>query len=187
MDTRPTRNNFNVNLFDLLLLQFGGSEGELPMAIAYLTQATNENNANRKATLVRIAREKIQHADTLGSMLLQMVQGRTGPLSRRMDRNELNQVLAKQGVANNNLDQATVSLEAFLGAEPVTSEARHYASDPRVYLSANILTEEKQIAAYERIAEITTDSNFLSALNYAKFRQIQHRDEFKDLLRRASN
>ncbi|MEE4104503.1 hypothetical protein V2I78_10460 [Pseudomonas viridiflava] len=60
----------NIKLFDLLLLQFGGSEGELTMAIAYLTQATTDDNAMRKAALVRIAREKIKHADTLGSILL---------------------------------------------------------------------------------------------------------------------
>jgi Mn-containing catalase len=177
----------NIKLFDLLLLQFGGSEGELTMAIAYLTQATTDDNAMRKAALVRIAREKIKHADTLGSILLHLNQGRTGPLSTSMSRTELRTLLTVKGLKNNNMERATESLNAFLAAETSPSGERHYASDPKVYLAANIATEERQIAAYGRIAHLTTDSNFVSALNYAKSRQIQHRDEFLDLLRRANS
>ena len=156
------------------------------MAIAYLTQASNERDPMRRASLVRIAREKIKHADTLGSILLQMAQGRTGPLSTRMNQSELRDLLNNKGLKNNNLESASHSLKSFLDATPVESAERHYAEDPSVYLCANIATEEKQIAAYERIAELTTDSNFLSAVNFAKARQVQHRDEFLDLLRRAT-
>lgn len=183
---RDKNAEFNVKLFDLLLLQFGGTEGELTMAVAYLTQATTDDNAMRKAALVRIAREKIKHADTLGSILLQLTQGRMGPLSTSMSRTELRALLTAKGLKNNNMERATESLNAFLAAENLPSEERHYASDPKIYLAANIATEEKQIAAYERIAQLTTDSNFVSALNYAKARQIQHRDEFLDLLRRMN-
>lgn len=52
------RYHFDENLFELLLWQFSGSEGELPMTIAYLTQAANEDYALRKSTLVRIATGK---------------------------------------------------------------------------------------------------------------------------------
>jgi Mn-containing catalase len=177
---------FNDPLFKLLLQQLGGSEGELPMAIAYLTQATTDNDAARKSALVRIAREKIKHADLLGSMLLQLTKGGGGPLPTHLDREELRDLLKNKGLRNDNVERASVLLKSFIEAEDVQSSARYYASDPKIYLAANIATEDKQIAAYEELATLTTDSNFVSALNYAKSRQIDHRAEFVDLLRRAS-
>lgn len=187
MDTQ--RNNekaFDENLFGLLLKQFGGAEGELPMVIAYLTQATTDRDALRKSTLVRIAREKLKHANIVGSMLLQMTQGRTGPLSTKFDQAELLELLSRKGVINGNLARASALLRDFNESKNPLYAGRHYASDPMVYLKANIATEEIQIAAYEKIAALTMDSNFVSALNYAKGRQILHRDELIDLLRRAA-
>lgn len=187
MDTPNRNTSFHVQLFDLLLVQFGGSEGELPMAIAYLTQATGETNAMRKAALVRIAREKIRHAEILGSMLVQMSRGGTGPLSTSVNRSELNDLLLNQEVASGYLDRAASSLQSFIDAETTGAQDRHFAPDPRVYLAANIVTEDKQIAAYEQLAALAADTDFVSALNYAKSRQQQHRNEFVDLLRRASH
>lgn len=186
MDTHYTRQRgFNEVLFGLLLQQFAGSEGELPMAIAYLTQATNDADALRKSSLVRIAREKIKHANIVGAMLLQMTRGRTGPLSTRFDQADLRDLLAQEGVQHGNIERASTLLKDFNETRHLQTEGRHYATDPMIYLKANIVTEEKQIAAYEQIAALTVDSNFVSALNYAKARQILHRDELIDLLRRA--
>lgn len=176
---------FDENLFGLLLQQFSGNEGELPMAIAYLTQATNDTDSLRRSTLVRIAREKIKHANIVGAMLLQMAQGRSGPLSTKFNQAELTELLSKKGVQNGNLERASSLLRNFKNSNTLEYSGRHYASDPLVYLKANIVTEEKQIAAYEMIAALTKESNFVSAVNYAKARQILHRDEFIDLLRRA--
>jgi Mn-containing catalase len=185
-NTHPTsQRSFDEELFGLLLRQFAGSEGELPMAIAYLTQATNDPDALRKSSLVRIAREKIKHANIVGAMLLQMTRGRTGALSTRFDQADLRDLLAKEGVQHGNIERASVLLKDFNETRHAQTEGRHYATDPMIYLKANIVTEEKQIAAYGQIAALTLDSHFVSALNYAKSRQIQHRDEFIDLLRRA--
>lgn len=161
---------FNEGLFELLLLQFAGDGGELPIAIAYLSQAANEDDALLKSTLVRIAREKIKHANILGSMLLQMAQGRSGPLSTTLDQSELQEVLATKGVRNDNHERASILLERFSGIKNLQASAPHFASDPKAFLEANIITEEAQIAAYEKIALLTTDRNFVSALNYAKAR-----------------
>ena len=78
----------DIKFFDLLLAQFGGSEGELPSAIAYLTQASNEDHPARKASLVRIARAKLRHANILGSILLQISKNQTGPLSTRINQDD---------------------------------------------------------------------------------------------------
>jgi Mn-containing catalase len=187
MNNQPSSHSpFDEDLFELLLQQFSGSDGELPMAIAYLTQATTDDDAMRKSTLVRIAKEKIKHANIVGSMLLRMAHGRSGPLSTNLDEEEPRELLAKQGRHHKNLDRARVLLGNFSKAKATSDLERHYASEPRIYLQANILTEDKQIVAYERMASMTTESNFISALNYAKARQLQHREELVDLLQRVS-
>lgn len=177
---------FDEHLFELLLQQFAGNEGELPMAIAYLTQATTDDDALRKSTLVRIAREKIKHANIVGAMLLQMAHGRTGPLSTNVDQDELGELLAKKGGNDENFERARLLMGNLSKVKGAPDPERHYASDPKVYLQANIVTEDKQIAAYEKMASLTTVSNFISALNYAKARQLQHRDELVSLLQRVS-
>jgi Mn-containing catalase len=187
MNNQPASNRpFDESLFDLLLQQFSGSDGELPMAIAYLTQATTDDNALRKSTLVRIAKEKIKHANIVGSMLLKMAHGTSGPLSTHLDEGELRELLAQQGGHHKNLDRARVLLGKFSKAKAPSDPERHYASDPKVYLQANIVTEDKQIAAYEEMASLTTEGNFISALNYAKARQLQHREELVGLLQQVS-
>lgn len=131
MEKDDSTHGFNQTLVNLLFAQFSGPEGELPMAIAYLTQATNENDPLRKATLVRIAKEKIKHAELLGAMLLQLKQRRTGPLFTHFDRDELQTLLSNKGIGRDSLEQATALLKEFPTNNEAASVDRHYAIDPK--------------------------------------------------------
>lgn len=176
-----------IKFFDLLLAQFGGSEGELPSAIAYLTQASNEDHPARKASLVQIARAKLRHADILGSMLLQISKNRTGPLATRIDRDEFKKFLNIKGITINDYDVAPASLRDVSNTKLKRPSSPHFSYDPQKYLSANIRTEEQQIITYQHLVSLTKDSNFISALNYVQARQIEHRDEFIEMLRRLTH
>ena len=176
-----------IKFFDLLLAQFGGSEGELPSAIAYLTQASNEDHPTRKASLIRIARVKLQHADIVGSILLQISTNRAGPLSTRIDRDEFKKFLNIKGITIDDYDAAPVSLREFSKTKLKRPAGPNFSHNPQKYLAANILTEEHQIVTYQRLVGLTEDSNFISALNYVKARQIEHRDEFIEMLRRLTH
>jgi len=183
----PSTNEFlsDIKFFDLLLEQFKWDDGELPTSIAYLTQAMNEDYPPRKASLVRIAREKLRNSDTLGSILLMISRGKTGPLPGRVDRRQFEKFLANKGVSKEKYGAGLASLsDVAMSAGSGSSPKNLYHLDPRKYLHANIIVEEKQIITYEKLVSMTTDSNFVSALNSVQARQIQHRDEFVDMLRR---
>ncbi len=177
----------DLKFLDLLLQQFGGHEGELTMAIAYLTQAVSDDDPARKATLVRIARRKIRHADILGAILLHLAKGRSGPLPKNMDRAELADFLKGKGFTINYYDKASLSLEKLSIAENPTGAGTRYSSSPRAYLTADILSEDVQIKAYEDLISLTSEPAYISALNYARETQVQHRKDLIDLRDRIAD
>ncbi|HEX8596688.1 MAG TPA: manganese catalase family protein [Pseudomonas sp.] len=172
----------DLKFFDLLLEQFRGQQGELPTASAYLVQASTEYNRTRRANLIRIAKTKIKHADILGSILLQISKGVSGPLSTRIDRNEFKEFLSFNGISTHKFSAGLSQLRlAPNSRQPIDSN--QLSNNPKKYLTANIDTETKQIIAYQRLVELTDDANFISALNYIQARQIQHRNDFIEMLR----
>jgi Mn-containing catalase len=177
----------SASFFDLLLEQFKGSDGELPTAIAYLTQATNEDNPGRKASLIRIARAKLRNADIVASILLQISKGESSQLLTRVNRREFETFLACNGVNAEQYAQGHHWLKDMANSEVLReTQKNRFNTDPTKYLQANISTEEKQIFIYKQLVEMTRDRNFISALNYVQARQIQHRDDLVELLRRLT-
>jgi Mn-containing catalase len=183
-DSTPKKTS-SAEFLTLLIEQFKGIDGELPMAIRYLTQAADDSQVRRKNTMVRIARAKIRHADILGSILLQIVLRRSGPRQRPMPRRTIKRLLEDQGLCNGNYDQATTELRTTLTSARPRHDQKHTQADPRRYLSEYVTSEKKQISVYEALIGLTSNQTFLSALHYAKDRQVQHLRDIEELLRRA--
>jgi Mn-containing catalase len=183
----------SIAFFDLLLEQFKGAEGELPMATTYLTQATIEDNPAHKAALKRIAKEKIENARVLASILLALSKGHIGPLPGQTDRTQFDQLLNDKGITSNYLTLAEASAERTAEAAYPQDSALHLDMDVDLatghthYLASNIATEERQIRIYEKLCFMTSNAYFISALNRARNNQIKHRDEFVRMLRKITN
>jgi len=170
--------------FDLLLEQFRGVEGELPMATAYFAQAVDETDATYKTTLIRIAKEKISNARLLASILLELAKGQQAgqqDLEVEPDHDQLRTLLIDKGIENDVLRDTQDAAERTAGAASRAEQAEAGTSREH-YLRQYIATEDKQIAIYERLITMTSNSYFLAALNQAMQRQIKHRNEFAQLL-----
>ncbi|MCD5995694.1 manganese catalase family protein [Pseudomonas sp. CDFA 602] len=170
--------------FDLLLEQFRGVEGELPMATAYFAQAVDETDATYKTTLTRIAKEKISNARVLASILLELAKGQQAgqqDLEVEPDYDQLRTLLIDKGIENDVLRDTQDAAERTAGAASRAEQAEAGMSREH-YLRQYIATEDKQIAIYERLITMTSNSYFLAALNQATQRQIKHRNEFAQLL-----
>ncbi|MEB0122591.1 manganese catalase family protein [Pseudomonas sp. CCI1.2] len=175
-----------IKFFALLLEQFRGTEGEVAMATAYLTQAVADESPQRRAAFIRIAREKLNHAEMLGAILLLMANGVRGPLSVRANRDELKVLLQQKDSKKNNFNIAECIFNTSVKSDGYSSIARHHAANPKHYLFENIRTETMQIAIYDELVGLTDNKKFITTLNYVKSRQLQHRGELIDLLRRIS-
>ena len=124
----------SIKFFDLLLEQFSGSEGELPLAITYLAQAVDVEDGIYKATLIRIAKAKIRHADIMGSILLQIAKDQIGPLSIAPDSEKLENFLINNGFHNFQYQRAIYSLDKALGQNSI----RCPGQSAKIYIKANI-------------------------------------------------
>ncbi|WP_122466402.1 manganese catalase family protein [Pseudomonas viridiflava] len=182
----PTSNTFMSNLafFDLLLEQFRGAEGELPMATAYLSQAITEDDPAHKAALIRIAKEKIKNARVIASILLELAKGHTSNLSGGPDSADFGALLKGKGIISNPLEATEASAEQMDDNPQQPSDKVPDAAQLGHYLRSNIATEEKQIAVYEQLTSLTSDTHFISALNQAKRRQVKHLNEFEAMLKK---
>ena len=65
----------NPGLANLLLEQFGGSQGELAAAARYFTQALAEDDPGRKDLLMSIATEELSHLEIVGSIIVMLNKG----------------------------------------------------------------------------------------------------------------
>ncbi|SHM83444.1 Mn-containing catalase [Pseudomonas asturiensis] len=186
--TDATGNTFmsNVAFFDLLLEQFRGTEGELPMATTYLSQAITEENPLHKAVLIRIAKEKIKSATVLATILLALSKGRTASVSGQSDVTEVGRPLKSNGIASHSLERAKASVQDTPDhSQPRSSEPQddHRPDDS---LRSNIATEKRQVAIYEQLTRLTSNRHFISALNQVRRRQVKHLNEFSNLLKKIS-
>jgi Mn-containing catalase len=175
MASKSDHNEMKDSKFrELLLKQFGGVEGELSMATAYLTQATAESNEVRKTTLVRIARRKIQHAEILAMILLQVTRGYKGPLPRHVKRGALTAFLFENQCVSSDIIHEQKSESEKTDKYGIH---RFHSKDPKIYLTSNIHAEDKQIKCYRELIDLTDNPHFIAALEYAGSTQIQHKKE----------
>ena len=178
----------NVAFFDLLLQQLRGTEGELPMATTYLSQAMAEEDPLYKAVLLRIAKEKIKSATVLASILLALAEGRTASVSRQSEDKEFGRLLKSNGIAGNSLERAEALIHDMPDHSHTPSSGQHknHRPDDSPRLRSNIATEERQIAVYEKLTRLTSNSQFVSALNQVRRLQLEHLNELSNLLKKIS-
>ncbi len=170
-----------LKFFDLLLEQFSGYEGELTMAIAYLTQAAYDVEPVRRETLIRIARQKIRHADILRMILLQIAQGRARQSSAYACLDELASYLIEQRSKTRRYESRSGTSPRVRILQPPLIAPR-YTGNPRNYLEADVACEDKQIAVYRRLVSLTSDVTFINALGHLGRAQKQHRLDLLELI-----
>src|SRR5690606_14950985 len=96
--------------------------------------------------------------------------GKSGPVPCRVRRREFDRFLPVTNPLREAYDPAPGS-HIDMTTESVQIENR-FRFDPIRYLSANIISEKKQIAFYARLVDLTKEPAFKSALNYVHARQI---------------
>lgn len=175
-----------VRFFELLLDQFRGPEGELRSATKYLINSATEQNYCRRSSLIRIAREKIENAESLASILLQLARSSTHYTSGDQRQKDIHDLLTKKSIKTNSYEIAKIYAEKIRALESIDTHGVAYTSEAKEYLAGYIELEERQIATYEKLCKLTKNQSFLGALNFAKARQLEHRETLIKLLSIAS-
>lgn len=181
----PRRSANSIQFFALLLDQFRGVEGELPSAIIYLLNAATEHEPNRRAALSRIANEKIENAEVLAAMLVHIAKGRKGRFSRNPPFDELNELLTRRNIKTSNFSLAQTYAEKVRAIEVSEQYQEPYSSAAVEYLRQYVELEDRQIAVYTQLLNLTSTRSFIEALVFAQDRQLEHRNTLAGLLQKT--
>lgn len=175
-----------ISFFELLLDQFRGPEGELHSATKYLLNSTTEQNHHRRSSLIRIAREKIENAESLAAILLSLAQGTTKQANGRHPQENLHDLLTKKSIKTDSYEIAKAYAKKISSMDSIHAQEVAYSSEAKQYLAGYIALENQQIAIYERLCDLTENQSFLGALKLAKSRKNEHKETLIKLLAAAS-
>jgi Mn-containing catalase len=161
----------NPGLANLLLEQFGGSQGELAAAARYFTQA--------------IATEELSHLEIVGSIIVMLNKGAKGQLAEGVqEEGELYRAI--NGAGN---DSHITSLLYGAGAPLINSAGVPWTAayidtigEPTADMRSNIAAESRAKIVYERLMNVTDDPGVKEALGFLMTREIAHQLSFEKAL-----
>ena len=175
----------NPGLANLLLEQFGGSQGELAAAARYFTQALAEDDPGRKDLLMSIATEELSHLEIVGSIIVMLNKGAKGQLAESVqEEGELYRAI--NGAGN---DSHITSLLYGAGAPLINSAGVPWTAayidtigEPTADMRSNIAAESRAKIVYERLMNVTDDPGVKEALGFLMTREIAHQLSFEKAL-----
>lgn len=175
----------NPGLANLMLEQFGGSQGELAAACRYFTQAIGEDDPGRKDLLMDIATEELSHLEVIGTIVAMLNKGAKGRLAEGV---ESEADLYRSITAAGNDSHLTQVLygggPALVNSAGVPWTAAYVDSigEPTADLRSNIAAEARAKIVYERLINLTDDPGVKEALGFLMTREIAHQKSFEKAL-----
>lgn len=151
---------------NMLLEQFGGSNGELAAAMQYSIQGLNTDDPVLKDMLMDIGTEELSHLEVIGTLARAHLQG--SAKDRRAA--EADPFLAITGGGGVNLYSSEGSAW--------TADYLKITGQPEVDLRNNIAAEARAKITYERLIQFTDDPGTIDALQFLMTREITHMKAF---------
>lgn len=175
----------NPGLANLLLEQFGGSQGELAAACRYFTQAIGDDDPGRKDLLFDIATEELSHLEIIGTMVAMLNKGAKGKLAEASE-SEADLYRSITGAGND----SHLTQVLYGGGPALTNSAGvpwsaayvDTIGEPTADLRSNIAAEARAKIVYERLIALTDDPGVKDALTFLMTREIAHQKSFEKAL-----
>lgn len=175
----------NPGLANLLLEQFGGSQGELAAACRYFTQGLGDEDPGRKDMLMDIATEELSHLEIIGSLVGMLNKGAKGDLAEGTEK----EGDLYQSITGNGNDSHLTAL-LYGGGLPLTNSAGvpwtaayiDTIGEVTADLRSNIAAEARAKILYERLIHMTDDPGVKDALGFLMTREVAHQISFEKAL-----
>ncbi|MDM0009511.1 manganese catalase family protein [Variovorax sp. J22G73] len=175
----------NPGLANLMLEQFGGSQGELAAACRYFTQAIGEDDPGRKDMLFDIATEELSHLEVIGTMVAMLNKGAKGRLAEGVDSEaEAYRSITAAGNDSHITQVLYGGGPALVNSAGVPWTAAYIDTigEPTADLRSNIAAEARAKIVYERLINLTDDPGVKEALGFLMTREIAHQKSFEKAL-----
>ena len=155
--TRP-----DARMAKIMIEQYGGCDGEWGAAHRYLSQRYSMVTPEAKATLNDIATEELGHAEIMGTIVRQLMQG-----------------LTKDQIIEGGLEAYYVNhgfgvYPCSAAGVPFSAAAFQSKGDPITDLYEDMAAEQKARSTYEYLIDLAEDPDVLAPLRFLREREVVH-------------
>ena len=161
--------NKDLRMAKYLVTQYGGANGELGAALRYLNQKMTMPDNKGKALLNDIGTEELGHVEMLETMIYQLM------------KNATLEEIKEAGLDTHYAEHAKALFPTDANGVPFTVTYFATTGDPLADLSEDMAAEQKAIAFYENLIDLTDEPDVIGPLLWLRQREIVHYARFKEL------
>lgn len=160
----------DVRMAGLLIVQYGGPDGELSAAIRYLNQRYTMPTGMGKAVLTDIGTEELAHLEIIATMVYKLLEGATV------------EEMKAAGLDTKYAIRDKALFPADPEGVPWTAAYIQALGDPVADLHEDLAAEQKARAVYENLIRLTDDVDLIQGLQFLREREVVHFQRFGELL-----
>ena len=152
--------NMDLKMAKYLITQFGGPNGELAASLRYLSQRYTMPTGKTRALLTDIGTEELAHVEMIASMVYQLTADATP------------EQLKAAGLGTNYAQNGFAFTTAYIAV----------MGDPVTDLHEDMAAEQKALATYYHLINLTDDVDIINVLRFLGEREIVHYQRFGEAL-----
>lgn len=160
----------DLKMAKLLITQFGGPNGELGAAIRYLSQRYTMPTGKSKALLTDIGTEELAHVEMIATMVHQL----TCDASI--------EDLKKAGLSSSYAQNGYGIFPSDANGIPFSAAPIAVMGNPVTDLHEDMAAEQKALATYYHLINLTDDVDLIDSLRFLAEREIVHYQRFGEAL-----
>ncbi|MFI3210314.1 MAG: manganese catalase family protein [Peptostreptococcaceae bacterium] len=162
--------NGDLKMAKLLITQFGGPNGELEAAVRYLSQRYTMPTGKSKALLTDVGTEELAHVEMIATMVNQLTYNATV------------EDLKKAGLGTNYAQNGFGIFPTDSNGVPFSVAPIAVMGNPVTDLHEDMAAEQKALATYYHLINLTDDVDLIETLKFLGEREIVHYQRFGEAL-----
>lgn len=162
--------NSDLKMAKFLITQFGGPNGELGAALRYLSQRYTMPTGKSRALLTDIGTEELAHVEIISTMVYQLTENATP------------EQLRAAGLGSNYAQNGFGIFPSDANGVPFSASTIAVMGNPVTDLHEDMAAEQKALATYYQLVNLTDDADIIDVLKFLGEREIVHYQRFGEAL-----
>lgn len=155
----------------IIIIQYGGPNGELGASLRYLSQRYSMPYAELKGLLTDIGVEELGHLEMIGTIVHQLTKNLT------------ESQIENSGFAPYFVDHTTGVYPTAASGSPWSAASIEVTGDPITDINENLAAEQKARVTYDNILRLVDDPDVIEPIKFLREREIVHYQRFGEGLR----
>ena len=160
----------NAKMAMFIMSQYGGPDGEMGASMRYLSQRYSMPYKECKAVLTDIGTEELAHLEIVAAIVHQLTRNLTA------------EQLVEQGFGPYYIDHTTGIWPQAAGGVPFNACEFQSKGDIITDLHEDMAAEQKALATYYHLINLTDDVDIINVLRFLGEREIVHYQRFGEAL-----